>query len=41
MNEFVGSCVLCGKDVYCQDGFLNGVKEEGGLHCFECAEQNE
>lgn len=36
MRELVGTCTVCGKDVYCLDGFLNGVYEEGQLICMEC-----
>jgi hypothetical protein len=39
MKEIVGSCVDCHKDVYCMDGFLNGVKEDGKLLCFDCADE--
>ncbi|WP_424237486.1 hypothetical protein [Bhargavaea ginsengi] len=38
MRELVGTCESCGKDVFCLDGFLNGVSEAGRLECFECAE---
>ncbi|WP_281279548.1 hypothetical protein [Aquibacillus sediminis] len=39
MKEQVGSCSECGKSVYCLEGFLNGVIEEGRLYCFTCADQ--
>ncbi|WP_179860909.1 hypothetical protein [Bhargavaea cecembensis] len=38
MHELVGTCEACGKDVFCQNGFLNGVSEGGKLLCFECAD---
>lgn len=38
MRELVGTCESCGKDVFCLDGFLNGVSEAGRLECFECAD---
>lgn len=38
MRELVGYCEKCGKSVYCEDGFLNGVHEKGVLFCFPCAE---
>lgn len=37
MEEYVGRCNKCGKEVYCRDGFLEGVHEDGRLHCFDCA----
>ncbi|SFE32470.1 hypothetical protein [Alteribacillus iranensis] len=40
MKEKVGHCSRCGKEVFCLDGFLNGVlDEEKNLFCFECADQ--
>jgi hypothetical protein len=36
MRELVGKCEECGKDIYCMDGFLNGIKEDGKLLCFDC-----
>ncbi|WP_269430744.1 hypothetical protein [Domibacillus enclensis] len=41
MKELVGTCAVCGKDIYCMDGFLNGVKENGELLCFPCADESE
>ncbi len=42
MKEHVGVCCLCGKDVYCLDGFLNGIVEAGGqLTCMECSLEGE
>ncbi|MET1032195.1 hypothetical protein [Domibacillus tundrae] len=38
MKELIGQCAACGKDVYCLDGFLNGVKAEEELLCFDCAD---
>ncbi|WP_169823963.1 hypothetical protein [Bacillus marinisedimentorum] len=39
MKEFVGKCDQCGKDIYCLEGFLNGVKDDSGkLLCFSCAD---
>ena len=38
MKELVGQCHICNKDVYCLDGFLNGViDDKGKLVCMECA----
>lgn len=40
MKELVGTCEACKKEVYCLNGFLNGiVKEDGKLLCFECEEE--
>jgi len=41
MQELVGNCNTCGKQVYCLDGFLNGIHSDGQLLCFDCAEQTE
>lgn len=39
MNEFVGKCIECEKDIYCLDGFINGIVEEkGNIICFDCNE---
>ncbi|EKE31127.1 MULTISPECIES: hypothetical protein [Salimicrobium] len=39
MEEFVGYCASCGKEVYCKDGFLDGiVTEDKQLYCFTCGE---
>jgi len=37
--EVVGSCVQCGKTVYCDAGFLQGVQLDGQLYCLACAEK--
>ncbi|WP_173918298.1 hypothetical protein [Halobacillus sp. Marseille-Q1614] len=40
MREPVGKCVLCDKEVHCEDGFLNGViGEDQKLRCFDCEEK--
>ena len=39
MNELVGKCSTCGKEIYCENGFLNGINENGKLACFECGEE--
>lgn len=39
MKEYVGICTVCQKDVYCLEGFLNGVVVEGKLVCFACEEE--
>ena len=42
MKELVGHCNECGKEIYCIDGFLNGIVERstGTLLCFDCDESN-
>lgn len=42
MKEHVGVCYKCGKDVYCLDGFLNGIVEDDGqLTCMVCSLEGE
>ena len=39
MKELVGTCSCCGKDIYCLDGFFNGViTDEKQSYCFTCYE---
>ncbi|WP_198546737.1 hypothetical protein [Alteribacter populi] len=38
MKEVVGNCSQCGREIYCMDGFLNGVYQDNHLYCFECEE---
>ncbi|SDJ68635.1 hypothetical protein [Salimicrobium halophilum] len=39
MTEFVGYCASCEMEIYCRDGFLDGViAEDKTLYCFECGE---
>ncbi|MFS0672250.1 hypothetical protein [Ornithinibacillus sp. 179-J 7C1 HS] len=38
MKELVGKCNSCGKEVYCENGFLNGVHEGGELFCMSCVQ---
>lgn len=38
MEEYLGRCSECGKEIYCRDGFLEGIHENDRLYCFECAE---
>lgn len=39
MTELVGTCVGCKKEIFCLDGFLNGVvTEEKEIFCFDCYE---
>jgi hypothetical protein len=40
MKEFVGRCKNCEKDIYCLDGFLNGIiLENHEVLCFECEKE--
>ena len=40
MREFIGTCQICNKDIYCEDGFFNGVLLPGHEYrCFECDEK--
>ncbi|UVI28940.1 hypothetical protein [Paenibacillus spongiae] len=42
MQELVGRCKQCGKDIYCNDGFINGVvQEDQTLLCFDCSADHE
>jgi hypothetical protein len=36
MKELVGNCCECKKEIYCLDGFLNGVVKDKNIYCFEC-----
>ncbi|MCC2687187.1 MAG: hypothetical protein K0R75_4086 [Paenibacillaceae bacterium] len=40
--EWVGKCTVCTKDVYCRDGFLDGVVagHPGVLYCHDCYEKH-
>lgn len=39
MLELIGPCSNCGKDVFCRDGFLDGIYLDGKLVCRECADE--
>lgn len=39
MEEYIGTCQECGCPVYCENGFLDGIYEQGALFCFACAEE--
>ncbi|MET3574270.1 hypothetical protein ACFFIY_12365 [Bhargavaea ullalensis] len=41
MHERVGTCEVCGREVFCLNGFLNGVAENGRLRCFDCADRED
>jgi hypothetical protein len=36
MKELVGNCCKCQKEIYCLDGFFNGVVQDKQVYCFEC-----
>lgn len=38
MRELVGYCSVCKKEIFCRDGFLDGVVDSNGnLLCFDCS----
>ncbi len=39
MKELVGTCTICQKEIYCLDGFLNGIFQNEKLYCFNCFEE--
>ncbi|ETI70042.1 hypothetical protein [Neobacillus vireti] len=40
MQELIGTCKCCEKEIFCLDGFFNGVKtKEKENYCFECYEK--
>ncbi|WP_255259783.1 hypothetical protein [Lentibacillus sp. CBA3610] len=41
MRELIGECRSCGKNVYCENGFFDGVHEDGKLLCYDCADEKE
>lgn len=42
MQELVGNCKKCNKQIFCNDGFLNGVVlEDKSLICFDCADKEQ
>ncbi|WP_266095249.1 hypothetical protein [Gracilibacillus oryzae] len=40
MREYIGDCQNCGKEIYCENGFFNGVSVSDGYLCFDCEEEN-
>lgn len=37
VKELVNTCIKCGKELYCIDGFFNGVYSENQqAFCFDC-----
>jgi hypothetical protein len=42
MKELVGKCKCCSKEIYCLDGFFNGIHtKEKEIYCFECYEEKD
>ena len=42
MKELVGLCSCCGKEVFCLDGFFNGIiSEDKKIYCFDCQDNHE
>ncbi|WP_338447854.1 hypothetical protein R4Z09_16560 [Niallia oryzisoli] len=40
MKELVSTCCECGKDIYCLNGFFNGVlTDDKKTLCYDCAEE--
>ncbi|MCM3588766.1 hypothetical protein M3182_24245 [Mesobacillus maritimus] len=41
MKEHIGYCHQCGKEIFCLDGFFNGIHlNSKKILCFKCAEQD-
>ncbi|SFT07345.1 hypothetical protein SAMN05428962_4173 [Paenibacillus sp. BC26] len=42
MQELVGQCEQCKKDIFCKDGFLQGlILDDGKLVCLDCSNREE
>ncbi|MFD1039067.1 hypothetical protein ACFQ3N_11800 [Virgibacillus byunsanensis] len=39
VRELIGQCETCGKNIYCENGFFDGVHEDGSSLCNSCAEE--
>jgi hypothetical protein len=40
VKELVGRCSCCGKELFCLDGFFNGIyTKDKKIICFECESQ--
>lgn len=40
MREWIGVCSICGIDIFCENGFFNGVVlPEHDYRCFECEDK--
>ncbi len=40
VNELVGYCEICGKELFCTDGFFQGYILNDTNMCYTCFEQN-
>ena len=41
MRELVEMCSKCGKELFCMDGFFNGVHtDDQKILCYDCLEEN-
>ncbi|WHX99044.1 hypothetical protein [Neobacillus sp. DY30] len=41
MKELVGHCITCSKEIFCLEGFFNGVlADDRKMYCYECYESN-
>lgn len=37
MRELIGSCSICGRELFCLDGFFNGTyTDDNKIVCFDC-----
>ncbi|MDY0406058.1 hypothetical protein P5G51_012255 [Virgibacillus sp. 179-BFC.A HS] len=41
MRELIGPCQICGQDVYCENGFFDGMQKDGKLLCNMCGAKEE
>ncbi|HET7629699.1 MAG TPA: hypothetical protein VFK44_15100 [Bacillales bacterium] len=42
MKEFIGTCKICNKAVYCENGFFNGILLPGHEYlCYDCDEKQQ
>ena len=41
MQALIGICVECLEEIYCENGFFDGVHKEGKLFCNDCADREE
>ncbi|WP_281285258.1 hypothetical protein [Alkalicoccus halolimnae] len=41
MEELVGNCHRCGCEIYCLDGFFEGLQKDDELYCNACEEEAE
>jgi transposase len=39
MQDFIGTCDVCNENVYCENGFFDGVHVDGNLYCSNCGEK--